>query len=443
MENRLDGIAEALAALNAAGGGQAPESLTPGALVAVNQAFGALLRHVNAAFAPFAAEISRQSRTELGKESLAKTQGFRSPVALIQATTGSSVAEAVKIVQVGEATAPRMSLDGEHLPAPHPHVAAAVASGALSVTTAAVIVTLLDRLAVRVDAGRLDSAERELCARAPGMRADDLARLIARAEAHLDPNGVDDRHEDRRAKRSLTIHERDGLVHLTGVFDIETAAPIRTAVDAMVTRIMQGNEHADDATRDHRSPAQMRADALSDVCAHAIGCTRVPTAATTTVVVRMTLEQLESGLGAAQVDGTDAPLPAGAVRRLAADLQIVPAVLGGDSEILDWGRTTRLFTPAQKLALVERDGGCAFCSAPPPWTHAHHINWWKRDHGTTDLSNGVLLCTGCHHRIHNDGWDIHVDGTGTTAHVWFIPPPWIDPTRTPRPGGAARYALTA
>lgn len=443
MENRLDGIADAVAALHAAGGAQAPGSLTPGALIAVNQAFGALLRHVNAAFAPFAAEISRQSRTELGKDSLAKTQGFRSPVALIQATTGASVGEAVKIVQVGEATAPRTSLAGEQLPAPHPHIATAVSAGRLSVTTASAIITLLDRIAVRVGATRLADAERQLCDLSPGLRADELARLLARAEAHLDPDGVDDRHEDRRAKRSLSIHERDGVVHLTGVFDVETAAPIRTAVEAMVTRVMQGNEHADDATRDQRSPAQMRADALSDLCSHAIGCTRVPTAATTTVVVRMTLEQLESGIGAAQIDGCHAPLPAADVRRLAADLQIVPAVLGGDSEILDWGRATRLFTPAQKLALVERDGGCAFCSAPPAWTHAHHIAWWKRDHGATDLSNGVLLCTACHHRIHSDGWQIRVDGTGIAAHVWFIPPPWIDPARTPRAGGAARFALTA
>lgn len=57
----------------------------------MNAAFGALKRHVDAAFASVASEIVRQSRVELGKDSIAKKQGFRSPVALIQATTGSSV----------------------------------------------------------------------------------------------------------------------------------------------------------------------------------------------------------------------------------------------------------------------------------------------------------------------------------------------------------------
>ncbi|WP_263406422.1 HNH endonuclease [Microbacterium hominis] len=79
--------------------------------------------------------------------------------------------------------------------------------------------------------------------------------------------------------------------------------------------------------------------------------------------------------------------------------------------------------------------------APPPWTHGHHLSWWDRDTGPTDIDNGVLLCTGCHHRVHDDGWEIRIDGRGTAASVWFVPPPWIDADRTPRLGGNARYAL--
>lgn len=459
MENRLDGIAAALDALAAAGGAQAPAALSPSALVEVNRAFGVLMRQVDAAFAPVAAEISRQSRPQLGGDSLAKKQGFRSPVALIQATTGASVGEAIRLVQVGESTAPRTSISGESRPAAHPHVAAAVAAGALSMTAASAIITLLDKLSLRVDSARRDAVERDLCQRAPGLRADELTRLLAHGEAELDPDGLAAAHEEHRSARALRMQERDGMLHLTGVFDVATAAPIKTVLDAMVTRVLQNNEHAprhehghghgggggDDpeagALRDERTVPQMRADALHELCAHALGCEQVPTVATTTVVVRMTLDQLESGCGVARIDGFDAALPAAEVRRLAADLQVIPCVLGGDSEILDWGRTRRLFSPAQKLALAERDGGCAFCGAPPAWTHGHHIAWWNRDAGPTDLDNGVLLCTGCHHRIHSDGWEIRVDGVGVAARVWFIPPPWIDADRTPRIGGGARYAL--
>jgi hypothetical protein len=187
----------------------------------------------------------------------------------------------------------------------------------------------------------------------------------------------------------------------------------------------------------------MQADALADICRHAIGCTEVPTAPTATVVVRVDLAALEAGVGAATIDGIAQPVPAATVRRLAADAQIIPCVLGGESEILDWGRAKRLFSAAQKLALAERDGGCVGCGAPPAWCHGHHLEWWERDGGRTDLANGVLLCTGCHHRLHSDGWEISVDGPGIDAHVWLIPPPWIDPQRGARLAGRSRYTLSA
>ncbi len=89
---------------------------------------------------------------------------------------------------------------------------------------------------------------------------------------------------------------------------------------------------------------------------------------------------------------------------MAAGGGIIPVVLGGEGEILDWGREKRLFTRAQRLALVERDGGCVMCGLPPQLTRAHHLRWWQRDGGSTDLDNGVLLCDSCHRRIHDNEW---------------------------------------
>lgn len=443
MEDTLTGIAEALSALAAAGGGRAPEAMTPGELIAVNDAFGALKRHVDAAFAPVAAEIARQSRAELGRDSLARTQGFRTPATLIAATTGTTVGDAIRIVQVGEATAPRRALTGEALPAKHPHVAAALHAGAIGVSASSAIVTLLDRVAVRADAGALGAMEERLVAAAPGLRPDELQKLLVRAEAILDPDGVEPREAELRAGRSLLIQERDGMVLVTARLDPETAAPVKAAIEGLVTAALRRNEHADDTEVDQRSVRQMQADALGDLCRHALGCTQLPTLPTTTVVVRMSLGTLIDGVGTATVDGIDQPLSAAAARRMTADAEVIPCVLGGDGDILDWGRAKRLFTPAQKLALGERDGGCAFCGAPPARCIVHHIRWWARDRGPTDLRNGVLLCTACHHRIHDDGWEIRVEGTGVAARVWFVPPAWLDPARRPRLGGRARYDLVS
>ena len=82
--------------------------------------------------------------------------------------------------------------------------------------------------------------------------------------------------------------------------------------------------------------------------------------------------------------------------------------------------------------------GCVGCGAPPGRSKVHHLTWWAHS-GTTDLSNGVLLCDSCHHRIHDQGWDVQIDGPGINARVWLIPPPTIDPTRTPRPAAQRRF----
>ena len=148
---------------------------------------------------------------------------------------------------------------------------------------------------------------------------------------------------------------------------------------------------------------------------HILGCEHdhLPLAGAT-VVVRMSLEDLNSGTGHATIDGINQPVSIATARRMAAGGGVIPCVLGDAGEILDWGRERRLFTRSQRLALVERDGGCAMCGLPPGMTRAHHIRWWTRDRGPTDLSNGVLLCESCHHRIHDNGWEIHIDGVATS-----------------------------
>lgn len=86
-------------------------------LVAAHQAMAVLQRRLDGLHAEVAAGIARESRPELGSGGLAKQQGFRSPAALIAATTGGSTGDAARLVKVGEATAPRANLLGEVLPA--------------------------------------------------------------------------------------------------------------------------------------------------------------------------------------------------------------------------------------------------------------------------------------------------------------------------------------
>jgi hypothetical protein len=424
-------------------------SLSDSELIAVNERYCRMRRMLDADQSRLAAEIARRSRPELGPEGLAKTQGFRNPTALIAATGGTSTGDAARLVRVGEATAPRMLLSGETAPARHPHVAEALAAAAITTTAAGAIITMLDRVALRAGSEAIDAAEKTLAEQAPGLSMDHLSRLLVRAEAWLDPDGVAPREDEARADVSLTIREELGRIVMIAELDPARGAPVKTAIEALVSAEMRATrDGARDGTSDpdapRRSVVQMQADALVRLCEHALGCDRTDLPLQgATVIVRIAHDDLVNGTGFATIDGITTPISVATARRMAAAGDIISCVLGGKGQILDWGRTRRLFSRNQRLALLERDGGCAMCGAPPGHVKVHHIRWWARDAGPTDLANGVCLCESCHHRIHDNGWEIRIDGTGISAKVWFIPPPHVDPARTPRLGGRARYDYAA
>lgn len=461
MEDPFEGIDDALAAARVAwwradAPGVGDDGRSSAALVELVQTLTAITRRIDAVQVQVAARIARASRAELGNAGLARQQGFRTPTALIAATTGATMADAARKVSVGEATAPRLTLTGEPAPAKHPAVASAVAAGAISIDAAAAVIALIDRVAFRAASDAIDDAEHTLVDKAAGLSLSELHKVLQRAEAWLDPDGVEPREDDLRAQRGVSIREdRSGLLHLTGVFDPESGAPIVTVLEAMVGVqlrlrgdgprgvVCEATDAAPPAD-DTRTVSQLRADALTTICRHMLDCDAAdqPTGGAT-IVVRVALDDLERGVGHGVIDGVAKPVSIATVRRMAANAAVIPCVLDGDGEILDFGRSRRLFSSAQKLALVERDGGCAMCGVPPGMTQVHHIRWWSRDAGPTDLDNGVLLCGRCHHRIHDDGWTIGVRGRGVRAEVWFTPPSHVDSARTPRLGGRARRDFRA
>jgi hypothetical protein len=120
-----------------------------------------------------------------------------------------------------------------------------------------------------------------------------------------------------------------------------------------------------------------------------------------TVVVTMDADTLMGGLKAAQLD-TGTPISPGLARRMACEAGIIPAVLGGDSQVLDLGREQRFFSKAQRIALGIQQGGCTAdgCDWPPGMCHAHHDQPWSVG-GGTDLKHGRLLCPRHHTRAHD------------------------------------------
>lgn len=439
MSSPVDALTDAVAALAGVWPDEHVEGCEAGRLVEMNRLVGQVRRLVDAAAVQVASEISRQSRPELGADSLAKRQGHRNATVMLATTLGTTTGEASKLIDVGAATVPQLRLSGEAAPARHPHVGAGVASGRIGRDAAAAIIRMLDGVEQRVGSSRLDEAEEHLAAQAPGLDLPSLQRLLVRMEAHLDPDGVAPKEEDLRARTFLSARQdASGGVTLKGFFDPSRGAVVLNLVDAMVTAELHRQRDAE--TRGNGLPPrpipEMQADALIAICAHYSGCTATnQTLPGATVVVRVALDDLQSGAGVGLIDGIDQPVCISTVRRMAAGGGVIPAVLGGESEILDWGREKRLFTTAQKRAITTRDGGCIGCGAPPGRSRVHHIDWWSHG-GRTDAANGCLLCDACHHLIHDQGWEIRIDGPGIAAAVWLIPPPHVDPARTPRPAAA-------
>src|SRR3954452_20762857 len=161
---------------------------------------------------------------------------------------------------------------------------------------------------------------------------------------------------------------------------------------------------------DLRSSDRRRADALVEVCRRAAAAggsgQTTPKAA---VVVTMDFTDLAQRTGAGTTLTGDLLAPE-TVRRLACDAAIIPAVLGGRSELLDLGRTVRLVTPKLFLGLCLRDRGCTFpgCSRPPSWCGAHHGLHWC-DGGATNLANMALLCPLHHTTVHQKGYTATID----------------------------------
>ena len=175
-----------------------------------------------------------------------------------------------------------------------------------------------------------------------------------------------------------------------------------------------GGSHASDPLT--RLPYPKRLGEAFGHFLEAIDPTRLPIHGgdATTVVVTIPLASLKAELGVADLLGgglvpgddlTGDRITAAQARRLACTAKILPAVLGGTSLPLDLGRAKRLFSPAQRKALLIRDRTCRAegCDTPGTWCDAHHQDPWSTG-GPTDLANAVLLCQHHHHRVHDTGF---------------------------------------
>ncbi len=291
-------------------------------------------------------------------------------------------------------------------------VADALGRGEVNLAQALVMVHALGELpAEKVGAEVLARAEAHLVAQAAVFGPRELRLLGRRVLDHIAPE-IGEAHEAEELAKEEAIAERttslvskrlgDGTTRITINVPDSVAVRLHTYLEAYTSP-----RHAGLGEGDRVPVARRRGQAFCTLL-EAIDPTRMPAHGgdATTVIVTISLEQLRRELGAGELGPVDR-LTAGEVRRLACTANLIPAVLGGKSEVLDLGRSSRLFKPAQRKAMVIRDRECRAegCTIPAAWCEAHH--WgrpWSRG-GRTDLDDGVLLCSWHHHRAHDDTYD--------------------------------------
>jgi len=442
------------------------DAVPHGDLLTAIDAVGDLSRIVDSLGALLSAHVTLRVQTDAAFrcEALGRDTGGRPASELMRERTRLDHDVLRDWSAVGDAIAPTRNLQGETLPCRHEAIGAAVLAGDITSRAAAIIVRGIDLVSSLADHDALHRVETTLVDYAGVLSNRQLARLTRELPDRFDVDGADGREQRLREQSKVTLRQLpSGLTRLIADLHPEAAGLVRTALDAQTaprrqvafepvddaTDRMTGRENGDasgaggpaddNAVADRRPLAHKRVDALENMARFFLAQDRGSLAGTAvTMLVTVALDALQSGTGTAHIAGVDEPISASTARRLAADADLIPVVLGSDSEVLDLGRCARLFSESQRRAMAARDGGCVWpgCDVPPAWCEAAHLVAWSVG-GTTDLHNGALMCAHHHRRFDTEGWALRRE----RGIVELIPPRWLDPEQRPRRAG--RFTLAA
>lgn len=468
-------------------------------LLSAQRTLAEVKRHVDACAAVLAGETVRRSSVEAGLDGLARKQGFRTPEALVRGVTGSTAREATTLIRVGNmlndadvlekaraegvddpaavfrlASKPWLAVAGTAVTTGTLTVAGAEAlrnglgepgPGISSEALAGVAATLVATIATcsatteASDAAPIDGAINGAMPMVV-IDAEQVLRMARDARDELDAAGIVERERQRRSMRGFRRWRRpDGMTRYTWDLDPESAALIDDVYDKITSPRRGGprfiadddRARADAIEHDERTTEQLASDSLLELMQLALDTdpTTIVGVHRPAVRVLVAAKDLQNHNGRGWIEGQDIPVSITTVERHICRGGTENIVFDNQKQPVNLGRTARYFNRPQRRLLSARDGGCRWpgCERPPEWTEAHHIRWWERDNGPTNINNGILLCRHHHLLLHDKHWEIEVTTRGEPVAVnergergesgeseyWLIPPPDVDPNRTRRP----------
>lgn len=324
-----------------------------------------------------------------------------------------------------------------------PDLADAATRGRIGAGQVRAITRVLDGLAPQLSEAQQARAEQVMISLAGRLDADQLGKASARVLEEVAPADADELLETRLQReveaahrsRSLRLFREGASIRFEGSLPRVEGEIWMALLDAQAEHLRRSAITARDPLGESTTPEQRRADAFISLL-HAAANTKPKSGVgVARVIVTLDYDRLHAAAAGAGLTLDGAQLSAGELRRLCCDAEIIPAVLGGPSDVLDVGRSERLVTRALRTALIIRDGGCAFpgCDVRPSLCEAHHNTpWWAG--GVTALTNLTMLCHAHHGVVEpakwglRDQWEVRIAADGIPE---FLPPVRLDPERRP------------
>lgn len=424
------------------------------------QATGSLLTRAERSISERISGGALESTTEAGPEGGFGNAGqqnkssalpeFKNCADYLRARLGISRSEANRRLRLADNILPDLAGCGAATAAPMVALGSALGSGFVIGRAASIICDAVQRVQSFATPLQLDSMEHHLTRQAVESDEDVLRVLARRWEGVLDQDGQEPTEKVLQARQGVFLKGRRNGLHFMeiGATDeqfehlvtvMNTATNPRGKTPDTANHAASGGSRGATDVSDSTAEAdpcrptrpQNLLDGLVAACRIALATDSLPAAGghRPQVMVTISYQDLVGETERAGHAVFGQQISARSIRRLACDADLIPLVLGGKGQILDIGRSQRLFPPHLRRGLVARDKGCGFpdCAIPATWCEAHHIVPWAKG-GTTNINDGVLLCSRHHHVIHEGNWTVE----SRQGIPWFEPPKYLDPGRTLR-----------
>ena len=354
-----------------------------------------------------------------------------------------STAEAHRRLSDAALLAPRQPVTGPPLSPVLHATSVAQSRGLINAEHVEVIRKSVAKLPGFVDTATRDQFEVDLVRTAVGAGPKDVENAAELTLFLLDQDGPEPDDTERARTRGVTKHaqRRDAMTDLQARLTPEAWAVWEVLFAKYAAPGMCNPDDPEPCTsgtpsqaqidNDHRSLAQRQHDALLAVGRIALmsGELGQLNGLPVSVIIRTTLQDLESRAGIG-VTGGGTRIPIKDVIRMAGHANHYLAVFDkATGSALDLFRARRVASPAQRIMLISRDGGCTkpCCTVGAYGSQVHHVTTDWAQGGLTNINDLGLACPPDNRAVTDGGWSTAMNGR---HEVEWTPPPTLDTGQT-------------